>query len=113
MKAATRRRAASYFSVASFGELVDAAVDVGVEVAVVVVERVDHRSRLLGAGGAVEVDERPAVGRRAGQEREVVPDRGGVQGSGGGERGGGHGVSPQIAAVEHRRPSPMADGGIR
>ena len=62
-----------------FGELVDAAVDVGVEVAVVVVERVDHSGRLLGAGGAVEVDERPGVGGRAGQEREVVPDRGGVE----------------------------------
>ena len=94
MKAATRWRAASYFSVARFGELVDAAVDVGVEVAVVVIERGDHRGRLLGAGGAVEVDERPGVGGRAGQEREVVPDRG-VQSAGGGERGGGHDVSPR------------------
>jgi hypothetical protein len=61
-----------------FGKSVDAAVDVGIEMAIVVVERVDHSGRLLGAGGAVEVNQRLGVGGRSGQEREVVPNRGGV-----------------------------------
>ena len=66
------------------GEPVDAAVDVGVAAAVVVVHRLDHRGGLLGGGGRVEVDERTTVDLTR-HEREVGPD---VEEAGG--RGGHH-----------------------
>ncbi len=58
-----------------FRQFVDAAVDVGVVVRVEVRHRVDHRLRLLGAGGAVEKDERPAVDLLV-EDREIGADPG-------------------------------------
>ena len=54
----------------ALAQLVHAAVDVGVVVLVVARHGVDHRAGLLGGGGVVEVDERPAVDP-LGQDREV------------------------------------------
>ena len=55
------------------GEGVDPAVDVGVVLAPVAVERLDHRQRLLGGRAVVEVGERLAVDL-AGEDRELGPD---------------------------------------
>ena len=57
-----------------FGERVQAAVDVGVVVLVVVDERVDDLARLLGRRGVVQVDQRAAV-HLALEDGEVLADR--------------------------------------
>ena len=56
----------------ALAEIVDAAMDVGVVVLVEVLERVDHRARLLSAGRRVEIDQRPVV-HPGGEDREVAP----------------------------------------
>ena len=58
----------------ALADLVDAAVDVGVVLAVVGVHRLDDGERLLAGGGRVEVDERAAVGRRGREDRELRAD---------------------------------------
>ena len=58
----------------SLADLVDPAMDVGVVLAVELVDRVDDDLRLLARGRRVEVDERLAVDLRA-QDREVGPQR--------------------------------------
>ena len=55
------------------GEVVGAAVDVGVDRLVVVAGGVEHLAGFLGGGGVVEVDERAAVDL-GGEEREVGAD---------------------------------------
>ena len=78
-------------------ELVDPAVDVGVVVLVEVPDRVDHLAGLLGARGAVEVDERLSA-HRAAQDREVAAHALDVERREG-ERGGRH------RAASARRPA--------
>jgi hypothetical protein len=54
------------------GELVNAAVDIGVDRPVVLIQRVDDLGRLLGAGGAVKKCQRLApIDQRLVQNREV------------------------------------------
>ncbi len=60
-------------------ELVHRASDIGVVIAVVIVDRVDDARRLLRGVGAVEVDQRFVVGKTARQDREVFPDPGHVE----------------------------------
>ena len=61
-------------------QLVQAAMHVGVVVLVVVAQRLDHRARLLRRGRVVEIDQRLAVHLFV-QDREVLADRGPVDGS--------------------------------
>ena len=63
-------------------ENVDAAVDVGVAGLIDVVHGVEHRARLLGAGGVVEVGD-PLAADLLGQDREVAADLFEVVGGGG------------------------------
>ena len=96
----------------ALADLVDAAMDVGVVLAVVGVHRIDHGLRLLARGRRVEVDQRlPVRGRRA-ENREVVANQLRDQapiadprvgcGSGLGTGGGsGHGIWPGIGHQGH------------
>ena len=61
------------------GDLVDASVDVRVVAPVVVVQRRDHRLRLLRGVGAVQVDERMAVDLTL-KDGELAADRAHVEG---------------------------------
>ena len=70
---AIRVRADSKASVDSRAELVHAAVDRRVGVALELVHRLDHLARPLGRGGRVEVGDAPAVEHPV-QHREVGPD---------------------------------------
>ena len=54
----------------ALAQSVHAAMDIGVIEAIVVVQRLDHRRRLLGGGGVVEVHQRLAVHHLA-QNREI------------------------------------------
>ena len=65
-----------------FAEQVDGAMDVGVVVAVVVLQGVEHGLRLLRGGRVVEVDERFAVDLLT-QDREVLADAHHVETAGG------------------------------
>ena len=55
------------------GEIVQAAVHVGVFVGVGVLDAVEHRLRLLRRGGVVEIDKRLAVDLHA-EDREILAD---------------------------------------
>ncbi len=71
MKAAIRRRADLVGLGGLFRQPVDAAMDVGVLVLVEGGHRLEHRPRLLGRGGRIEVDQRDAGTRLALQDREL------------------------------------------
>ena len=61
MNFAARARAASNAVRGAVAQFMDAAMDIGVVVLVVMHERVNDRARLLGGGGVVEIDQRLAV----------------------------------------------------
>ena len=62
----------------ALAQRVDAAVDVGVVVLVVVVDGLDHRARALARSGAVQVHERLAVDLLI-EDRKVAADAGDVE----------------------------------
>ena len=55
------------------GEIMQAAMDIGVFVLIGMVHALDHRARLLRRGGIVEIDQRLAIGS-FGQDREIRAD---------------------------------------
>ncbi len=92
-------------------ERVDAAVDVGMRVGFVVLDRTQHRKRPLRRGCAIQVNERPAVDT-ARQDRKVAPDalriearRGGYRLHRSGRGGGRHHNNSCRAAVSLRWPA--------
>ena len=85
-------RVASYFSVAMFERVVQAAVDVGVFLGIGPRHRVDHRLRLLRRGAVVEIDQRPPV-HLAREDRKVAAHRLDVV-----HHPASRGVNPRIAS---------------
>jgi hypothetical protein len=61
-----------------FAEEVDAAVDVGVLLGVIALERLDHHRRLLGSRGVIEIGQRSAA-HGTSQDREVLAAGGDVE----------------------------------
>ena len=57
----------------ALAQRMDAAMDVGVDVRVVALQRIDHRLRLLRGGGIVEIDQRLAVHRLAQDGKILAP----------------------------------------
>ena len=57
----------------ALGELVNAAVDVGAVHFVEAADGIDHRERLLGGGGAIQIHQRLAVDVLL-EDREILPD---------------------------------------
>ena len=97
------------------GEIVQAAMDVGVFVLVGVHEPVEDGLRLLRRGGVVEIDERLAV-RALGQDREILPDLLDVVRGGGGSHGVVHasasdGLRP-LAASQARNEARKASASF-
>ena len=85
------------------GEVMQAAVHIGVFGGVGMLEAVEHRLRLLRRGGVVEIDERLAVNRH-GEDRKILADAADVIGAVG--DGFVH-VSPLA-----RHPEVPAEGGV-
>ena len=56
----------------AIAQFMDAAMDIGIVVFVVMAERVNHRARFLRCGGVVEIDQRLAVDFLI-EDREVLP----------------------------------------
>ena len=65
---------------ALFRQGMDAAVDVGIGLAVEVVHRLDDRQRLLAGGGRIQISQRHAGSQLSRQDGEICPDLGNVQG---------------------------------
>ncbi len=82
----------------ALGQLVDAAMDVGVVAAVVGVDRLDDHARLLRGRRGVQVDQRVPVHLLV-QDREVRPQHGRIEGGRGRLQLGGH-----LAPTGRRRP---------
>ena len=61
-----------------FRQIVHAAMNIRIELAIIFVERVDHHFRFLRCGGAIEIDERLAVNELL-QNRKVFTNGGDVQ----------------------------------
>ena len=85
------------------GEIMQAAVHIGVLGGVGMLEAIEHRLRLLRRGCVVEIDERLAVNRH-GEDRKILADAADVIGA---VRDGFLHVSPLA-----RRPEVPAEGGV-